>query len=158
MLLQIKFQDGNSEWTVRNERHHQQKDGFNCGPVAMLKLLEIFGHIKVGALDIIAYTSAGYRGFVMNFYKMLKDKYYDSLVVECKLSTNDDSNIAFLTPANTMTLQTEEPVNTAPRMTECTKPVDTPANTATPQTEEPADTAPTLQTEEPVNTAVHQAC
>jgi hypothetical protein len=136
MMLQIKFEDGKSEWTARNERHHRQKDGFNCGPIAMLKLLEIFGWIKVGAMDTIAYTTpAGYRGFVMNMFKMLKDKYYDLLVVDSKLSTNKEGDIPFLTAVNTATPRTE--------------PVDTALPTS--NDHEPNDTAPLPSTNKPVD-------
>jgi hypothetical protein len=48
----------------------------------------------------------------MNMFKMLKDKYYDLLVVDSKLSTNKEGDIPFLTTVDTATPRTE-PVDTA---------------------------------------------
>jgi hypothetical protein len=56
----------------------------------MLKVLEIYGWIRVGAIDLIAMTPAGYRGFVMNFYDNLQKKYYDSLLAELRLDMVND--------------------------------------------------------------------
>ena len=82
MFLEISFRDDEHPWIVTNERQYRQKDGYNCGPIAMLKLLEIYGWIKVGAIDAIEDTPAGYRGVAMNFFNMFKDKYSNSLAVE----------------------------------------------------------------------------
>ena len=90
MVLEIDFDDGEAPWIVQNERQFKQNDGYNCGPIAMLKVLEIYGWIRVGAIDLIAETPAGYRGFVMNFYMDLQKKYYDSLLAELRLSLVDD--------------------------------------------------------------------
>lgn len=62
MHLDITFGDGATPWKVTNERQYWQKDGFNCGPIAMLKLLEIYSWIQPGAIDTIANSPAGYTG------------------------------------------------------------------------------------------------
>ncbi len=85
MIMEIDFYDGEAPWIVKNERQYRQRDGYNCGPIAMLKVLEIYGWIKGGAIEMIANTPAGYRGFVMNFYDDMIKKYNDTLVAELRL-------------------------------------------------------------------------
>ncbi len=85
MIMEIDFNDAEDPWIVKNERQYRQRDGYNCGPIAMLKVLEIYGWIKCGAIEMIANTPAGYRGFVMNFYDDIIKKYKDALVAELRL-------------------------------------------------------------------------
>ena len=84
MFVNIWFGNSDAPWIVTNERQYRQKDGYNCGPIAMLKLLEIYGYIKQGSIDAIGDTPAGYRGVAMNFFNLLKDKYYSSLLFEMR--------------------------------------------------------------------------
>lgn len=86
MVLEIDFDDAQAPWIVQNERQYTQKDGYNCGPIAMLKVCEIYGWVRNEAFDTLPHTPARYRGFVMNMYEfLLKEKHTDSLRVELKL-------------------------------------------------------------------------
>jgi hypothetical protein len=48
---------------------------FNCGPIACLKLLEIYGLIKENSIGDIAHQQFGYRGVVMTFYENFVARY-----------------------------------------------------------------------------------
>lgn len=107
MFLNISFGNSDGPWIVTNERQYRQKDGYNCGPIAMLKLLEIYGYIKQGSINAIADTPAGYRGVAMNFFSLLKDKYYSSLLFEMRQDVVD-GEIPFL-PVVERNKQEEQP-------------------------------------------------
>jgi hypothetical protein len=49
----------------------QQNDGFNCGPIACLKVLELYGFIPTNSIAEIAQKKHGYRGVVMPFYERM---------------------------------------------------------------------------------------
>ena len=42
MKIEIYFHPLLTPWTVTNEHTYTQKDGWNCGPIACLKLMEIW--------------------------------------------------------------------------------------------------------------------
>ena len=90
MIMEIDFNNAEAPWIVKNERQYRQRDGYNCRPIAMLKVLEIYGWIKCGAIEMIANTPTGYCGFVMNFYDDIIKKYKDTLVAELQLHLVND--------------------------------------------------------------------
>ena len=60
-------------WQVYNDPIIKQNDGFNCGSIACLKVLELYGFIPTDSIAQIAEKKNGYRGVVMPFYqKMLE--------------------------------------------------------------------------------------
>ncbi len=93
MILHIDFDDGEAPWIVENERQYKQRDGHNCGPIAILKVLQVYGWIRPGAIELIAKTPLGYRGFTMNFYQDIVKKYNDSLSAELRLHLASNNEI-----------------------------------------------------------------
>ncbi len=54
MTLDISFDDLKEEpWLVKNEHSYVQGDGVSCGPIACLKLMEIYGFIKADSIETI---------------------------------------------------------------------------------------------------------
>ncbi len=52
MELEIHFEDTKSQMLVTNEQSYIQCDGFNCGPIACLKVMEIYGFLlEVGSIE-----------------------------------------------------------------------------------------------------------
>ena len=47
------------------------RDRFNCGPIACLKVLELYGFIPTNSIATIAQKKHGYRGVVMPFYERM---------------------------------------------------------------------------------------
>jgi hypothetical protein len=56
------------DWTVRNDPNIRQVDGINCGPIACLKVMELFGILEPGLMSAIAESCEGYRPVVMDYY------------------------------------------------------------------------------------------
>ena len=71
-------------WTVCNEASYTQQDGFDCGPLACLKLMEINGRVVKGTIETI--LSGGHdktvRWVVMEYFENCIERYYDDLKVE----------------------------------------------------------------------------
>ena len=71
-------------WTVCNEASYTQQDGFDCGPLACLKLMEINGRVVKGTIETI--LSGGHdktvRWVVMDYFENCIERYYDNLKVE----------------------------------------------------------------------------
>ena len=84
--------DDSSPWTVRLDISYRQSDGINCGPIACLKLMELYGFLKEGSIDRIGESPGGYRNAVMDYYQNCCILYYDALKAELrtkKLVTDD---------------------------------------------------------------------
>ena len=67
------------DWTIQNDPDIEQNDGFNCGPIACLKVMEIFGVIEPGSMPTIAMSREGIRPVVMDYYQQLIVKYEKDL-------------------------------------------------------------------------------
>jgi hypothetical protein len=50
MELEICFEDTKSQWLVTNEQCYIHDDGFYCGPITCLQVMEMCGFLKVGSL------------------------------------------------------------------------------------------------------------
>ncbi len=49
MAMEISFGDSKGDpWHVKNKQSYVQGDGVSCGPIACLKLMEIYGFLLVG--------------------------------------------------------------------------------------------------------------
>ena len=80
--LTITFEGKNSNpWTVSHDSSYVQSDSFNCGPIACVKVMEIFGATESGTITSIGtnpnHSDETYRSFVMNYYKS-RIQLYDS--------------------------------------------------------------------------------
>ncbi len=53
MKLEICFEETITHWLVNNEQAYIQSDGYNCGPIMCLKVMEIYGFLKVGSINVI---------------------------------------------------------------------------------------------------------
>ena len=70
-VLELCFNDLYAPWIVYNDPIIKQNDGFNCGPIACLKVLELYGFIPTNSIAGIAQKKHGYRGVVMPFYERM---------------------------------------------------------------------------------------
>jgi len=83
MKLEISFDDLKQEsWLVKNEHSYVQGDGVSCGPIACLKLMEIYGFIEVGSIEMIGESARGYRHVVMDYYNECVSRFDNLLKVE----------------------------------------------------------------------------
>ncbi len=69
----------------------KQTDGCNCGPIACLKFMEIFGFISMDQIPNIlqAMSGAPYRRLVYNQHLMCLDILKDELIASEKVNFND---------------------------------------------------------------------
>jgi hypothetical protein len=63
-----------------------QGDGVSCGPIAYLKLMEIYGFIKEGSIARIGESSHGYQPIVMDYFNDCARTYNNNLKI--KVQTN----------------------------------------------------------------------
>ena len=89
MILDISFDDSKEEsWLVKNEHSYVQGDGVSCGPIACLKLMEIYGFIKGGSIETIGESARGYRNVVMDYYNDCVRRFDSDLKVEARKKTS----------------------------------------------------------------------
>jgi hypothetical protein len=69
------------KWTLTNDSSIRQVDGFNCGPIACLKVMEVFGILKPGSISDIV-ESDSYCTVVMNYYQECINKYRNDIFLE----------------------------------------------------------------------------
>jgi hypothetical protein len=67
--LELCYDDLLPPWVVSNDPIIKQNNGFNCGPIACLKVMEIYGILPNNSLAEIGHQKFGYRGVVMDYYK-----------------------------------------------------------------------------------------
>jgi hypothetical protein len=77
MTLEISFDDLKEPWHVKNEQSYVQGDGVSCGPIACLKVMEIYGFIPEGSIE----TIRGYRHVVMDYFNECVSRYDNVLKV-----------------------------------------------------------------------------
>jgi len=97
--LEIQFGQ-EAPWIVKNQLFTEQRDGYNCGPIACLKVMEVFGYIDKGEVEIISQLPGGYRDIVMNKFAELVSKYDSVLVVETQMNVDEDGKIEKATAMN----------------------------------------------------------
>ena len=68
-VLELCFDDLYVPWVVASDPILKQHDGFNCGPIACLKVMEIYGILPMNSIAEIGHQQYGYRGVVMDYYK-----------------------------------------------------------------------------------------
>jgi hypothetical protein len=56
-----------------------EHDGFNCGPIACLKVMEIYGTLPMNSIAEIGHQKHGYHGVVMDYYKRFLSKHDSDL-------------------------------------------------------------------------------
>jgi len=66
--IELCFDDKYAPWCVYNDPIIRQVDGYNCGPIACLKVMEIYGILPPDSIAEIAHQRYGYRGVVMDHY------------------------------------------------------------------------------------------
>jgi hypothetical protein len=99
-LMEIKF-GSEAPWKMTNQHFTRQRDGHNCGPIACLKVMEVFGYIDKGQVEVIAKSPSGYRNIVMNQFADLVSKYDNVLFVEMRSKGDDLGNIEVATSVPT---------------------------------------------------------
>ena len=80
----IRFSGQEETWSSFAGDCYHQRDGINCGPIACLCILELYGLIKTGSIENIARSNAGIRGYVMNVCTHLTTKHMSNLYFLCR--------------------------------------------------------------------------
>ena len=79
MKLELCFDDLGPPWTVVNDQSYKQSDGVNCGPIACLKVMELYGLLESGSIKKIGQDNGGYRRIVMDAYTTFCERYDSAL-------------------------------------------------------------------------------
>ena len=90
MNLEIQIHPLIEPWIVTNAQTYTQDDDFNCGPIACLKVMEIYGLLRNGTIEQIHERRNSYWTVVMEYYSSAVIKYGNNLKVE--LSTKYGAN------------------------------------------------------------------
>ena len=90
MLIEIDFDDGNMPWLIQNKLRCKQVDGHNCGPIACVIIMEIYGWLREGAVNKIANNKGGYRQVVTRYFSHVIDKYDNVLRAELRTNVYSD--------------------------------------------------------------------
>jgi hypothetical protein len=98
-VMEIDFMSYHEPWNVEHDLILKQADGINCGPIACLKVLEIYGLIAENSIQDIAHQQFGYRGVTMDFYVNFISKYKHDLQFNVTHSTAKKfANVAIFHP------------------------------------------------------------
>jgi len=84
MVLKICFDDLKETWHVKNKQSYVQCDGVSCGPIACLKVMEIYGFLQVGTIETIGKSMLGYWHVVMDYYNECVSRFENALRVEIR--------------------------------------------------------------------------
>jgi hypothetical protein len=82
-MMELHFDDL-TPWIVELDKSYTQSDGINCGPIACLKVLELYGFLREGSIAHIGDSPGGYRNVVMDYYSNCCVHYQDSLKAEMR--------------------------------------------------------------------------
>jgi hypothetical protein len=87
--LTITFEGKNSNpWTVLHDTSYVQSDAFNCGPIACVKVMEIFGATEPGTITSVGtnpdHSDETYCSFVRNYYKSRLELFDSDLKVRLR--------------------------------------------------------------------------
>ena len=91
MSMQIHFED-KTPWTVKLDKSLQQNDGNNCGPIACLKVLELYGFLKEGSIESIGESPGGYRDVVLDYYQGCCIRFDNTLKIERRTTDKMKAN------------------------------------------------------------------
>lgn len=89
--------EGNDEsWAIRNDKKIQQRDTYNCGPIACVKIMELYQCNGYKIIDHNVIDVSCYRQIVINEFKRLLSRFNNDLILSFKtdvldLTHNDDS-------------------------------------------------------------------
>ena len=75
MVLEIDFNYSKSPWLVMNLVTYIQTDGCICGPIACVKVMEIFGMVEEGYIERHQDSMEKLRRTVMNYFNQCVTKY-----------------------------------------------------------------------------------
>ena len=90
MIIEIDFDNGNAPWQIQNKLRCKQIDGHNCGPIACVIIMEIYGWLREGAVNKIANNKGGYRTVVMRYFSHVIEKYDNVLRAELRANVYSD--------------------------------------------------------------------
>jgi hypothetical protein len=91
MSMQLHFED-KTPWTVKLDKSLQQNDGNNCGPIACLKVLELYGFLKEGSIESIGESPGGYRDVVLDYYQGCCIRFDNTLKMERRTTDKMKAN------------------------------------------------------------------
>ena len=82
VVIELVF-DGSpaTSWTMSKDRSYKQSDGVSCGPIACLKVMELYGIVPEGEIERMGADIKAYRGAVMDYYSTMIVRYYNDLKV-----------------------------------------------------------------------------
>ena len=83
MTMELRFDDM-TPWMVKLDQSYKQSDGINCGPIACLKVMELYGFLEKGSIERIGKSPGGYRHLVMDYYKNCCIIYNNALKAEMR--------------------------------------------------------------------------
>jgi hypothetical protein len=67
---------------VYNEQAYIQSEGCNCVPIACLKVMEIYGFLKAGTINVLGDSVEGYQPVVLDYFNSCVIKYNTNLMAE----------------------------------------------------------------------------
>ena len=77
LLLKV----GEQIWTIENVMSVKQRDSHNCGPIACMKIMELYGCTEARIIDPKIITVEYYRGIVISKFRSLVMKFTNKLNV-----------------------------------------------------------------------------
>jgi hypothetical protein len=76
-LIELCFELGNNRpWKIQKDPVLKQHNGFNCGPIACLKVMKLYGLLQQNLIEMIRHSPYGYCGVVMQYYCAFLEKYH----------------------------------------------------------------------------------
>jgi hypothetical protein len=105
-----------TSWMIRLDRSYMQSDTVSCGPIALLKVMELFGMQSDGEIERLGIRDdpKAYRAAVMDYYSEMVIRYYDTIVVEIRRQTKE--RMAKRTERKSRMTSTTEETSDAERM------------------------------------------
>ena len=82
MELEICFEETNTHWLVNNKQAYNQSDGYNCGPIKCLMVMEIYRLLKVASINVIGDSVEGYQPVVLDYFNSCIIKYNTIVMAE----------------------------------------------------------------------------
>ena len=80
VVIQLVFDGSHATcWTISKDCSCKQSDGVSCGPIACLKVMELYGIVPEGEIERMGTDIKAYRVAVMDYYSTLIVRNYNSL-------------------------------------------------------------------------------
>jgi len=80
----LTFDESQQEWQLEKGHFVKQLDGYECGPIACTKMLEIFGLVTEFEVNL-AYAVGNIRSMVTNHWKHFLERCNDDLIIRRKV-------------------------------------------------------------------------